>query len=336
MNKNFSKRIIFLLFTLLFLFPLMSFAHGLVPCGGEGEAACTACDLLVLLQNVIQFGIKIAFLLIIVFVVYGGFRWLLSGGNEASIKAGQKIIINSIVGLIIILSSWLIVNTVFWIIAQAGGKDYTGSWNHIQCTSPSTTPPSNGGSNGGGNGNGNGNGSGSGSGGNGGNNSTANGTCEGIEDTEGHHYYHCTLLSNCKTITSGGPQYAGQMDCPDGYTCCQPKNTDAIVPPNPTPTISTGCKNNAKKVRKTVKKCHSNCSRDIFCRAEYVWVCPEDEASVTNECDNAGDCRSKIQHCHECSNMLEHTMLYWDNIGPCDHTNVVGKYTEKDDPINCP
>ena len=330
MNKNVSKTILFALSTLLLLFPSISFAHGLVPCGGPGEHPCTACDLLVLLQNLIQFGIKIAFLLVIVFVVYGGFRWLLSGGNEASIKAGQKIIIGSIIGLIIILSSWLIVNTVFWLIAQVGGDNYTGTWNHIQCVPPSPTPSSNGESNG----VENGNESGSGSSGNGGNNSTANGTCEGIE-TNGHHYYHCTLPSNCKTITSGGPRNAGQMDCPDGYTCCEPIDPSKIVPPNPTSPTPTGCKDNAPKIRKSVKKCHSNCSGDISCYAEYVWVCPEDEASVTNECNNAGDCKSKIRHCHECSNTLEHTMLYWDNIGPCDHMNVVGKVTEIHDP-NCP
>lgn len=325
MDRNISKITIFLLFALLFLSPLISSAHGLVPCGGSGEAACTACDLLVLLQNLIHFGIKIAFLLIIVFVVYGGFRWLLSGGNETSIKAGQKVIINSIVGLIIILSSWLIVNTVFWIIAQAGGKNYIGTWNHIQCTSPAITPSSKGENNA--------SGTGSGTGGGGGSNSgTANNTCEGLE-TNGHHYYHCTVSSNCKTITSGGPAHPGQLDCPNGYTCCEPIDPSQIVPPTPTPVTPTGCKNNAKKVRKEVKKCHSNCSGAIFCTPEYVWVCPED--TVTNECDNAEDCKAKVQHCHECSNTLSHTMLYWDNIGPCDHTNVVGKYKEVPD-TSCP
>ena len=134
---NINTKIIYTITTLFILLPLIagaaSTSTGLVPCGGEGDP-CTVCDLLVLAQNVLEFALNMAFLVIIGFVVYGGFRWIFSLGKEENLKAGQQIITNAIIGLIIILTAWIIVNTVFWTIKQMGGKDYTGTWFHIECS----------------------------------------------------------------------------------------------------------------------------------------------------------------------------------------------------------
>jgi hypothetical protein len=77
-----------------------------------------------------------AFLIVVVLIVYGGFRWIFSLGKEENIREGQRIITNAIVGLIIVLSAWLIVNTVFWFIAQVGFSSdyYTGTWYNIECS----------------------------------------------------------------------------------------------------------------------------------------------------------------------------------------------------------
>lgn len=142
------KKIILIFFLLVLFLPLSTKAAGLVPCGGSDDPStikdeslpCTVCDLLVLFQNVLDFAIKIAFLIVIIFIVYGGFCWIFSGGNEANIKTGQKIMTNAIIGLVIILCAWLIVNTVFWLIAQIGGEDKTGTWWHLECPNPAETP----------------------------------------------------------------------------------------------------------------------------------------------------------------------------------------------------
>jgi hypothetical protein len=134
-NKRTKGLIIFSLLILIFA-PISAGAAGLVPCGGPGEQACTTCDLLVLTQNVLEFALEMAFLIIIGFIVYGGFRWIFSLGKEENLKAGQQIITNAIIGLIIILTAWIIVNTVFWTIKQMGGDDYTGTWFHIECPEP--------------------------------------------------------------------------------------------------------------------------------------------------------------------------------------------------------
>jgi len=138
-NRIIKELIIFFLLTLLFT-PLSASAAsttsttGLVPCGGPNQNPCTVCDLLVLAQNVLKFAFEIAFLIVVGFIVYGGFRWIFSLGKEENIKAGQRIITNAIIGIVIILAAWIIVNTVFWFIAQAGGtEEYIGTWYKIKC-----------------------------------------------------------------------------------------------------------------------------------------------------------------------------------------------------------
>lgn len=143
------KKSILIFFLLVLFIPLSTKAAGLVPCGGSDDPStikdeslpCTVCDLLVLFQNVLKKALEFAFLIVIVFIVYGGFCWIFSGGNETNIKAGMKIITNAMIGLMIVLCAWLIVNTVFWLIAQIGGKEeYTGSWWHLECPNPAEAP----------------------------------------------------------------------------------------------------------------------------------------------------------------------------------------------------
>ncbi len=116
----------------LLIFPLVSLANGLVPCKGLD---CTPCHLLKLVQNVIDFIIKLSFLICIVLIVYGGFRWLLSFGKEENITAAQKIIVSTLFGLLIVLTSWLIVHTIFWLLAPKieGIDNLNSTWFKLEC-----------------------------------------------------------------------------------------------------------------------------------------------------------------------------------------------------------
>lgn len=113
--------------------PLMAKTAGLVPCGGANEKECTACDLVVLFQNVLDYALVLAFTIAVGFIAYGGIRLIFSAGNDANIKIGHKIITNALIGLVIILSAWMIVNTAFWLAKSVGGQDYTGTWFRIEC-----------------------------------------------------------------------------------------------------------------------------------------------------------------------------------------------------------
>lgn len=103
---------------------------GLVPCEG---LSCSICDLLVLVQNVINFVLQLVFWICIVIIIAGAFVWMLSFGNQKNITTGQKMITNAIIGLAIVLLAWLIINTFFWLIASMGGMNMIKSWAHLEC-----------------------------------------------------------------------------------------------------------------------------------------------------------------------------------------------------------
>jgi ABC-type enterochelin transport system permease subunit len=48
----------------------------------------------------------------IVIILYGGFVWMTAAGAEDRVSKAKKIITSGIIGLIVILSSWLIINFV--------------------------------------------------------------------------------------------------------------------------------------------------------------------------------------------------------------------------------
>ena len=154
--KKSMKKIAIICLLIILLFPLTTKARGLVPCGGPGEKVCSACDLLVLFENVLHFALGIAFSIVVIFAVIGGFRWIFSGGKEANIEAGHKTLANALIGLAIILCSWLIINTVFYVMAEVGSSELSeelkSNWWQLECSEPSSA--NNGGNNGGGNGGG--------------------------------------------------------------------------------------------------------------------------------------------------------------------------------------
>lgn len=61
-------------------------------------------------------GITILFVLAIVialvFLVYGGIKWILSGGDKAAVEAARNTIVAAIVGLVVVFLSYFILNLV--------------------------------------------------------------------------------------------------------------------------------------------------------------------------------------------------------------------------------
>jgi len=55
-----------------------------------------------------------------VFIIYGGVIWLVSSGNVEMVIKGKKILIGSMMGLLIIVSSWVLINAL--IIGLTGQK----------------------------------------------------------------------------------------------------------------------------------------------------------------------------------------------------------------------
>ncbi|MCX6737373.1 MAG: hypothetical protein NTX26_01350 [Candidatus Parcubacteria bacterium] len=119
---------------------------GLVPCAA-GE--CNFCDLLTMMQNILNFITKYVLVTgAIIFLVVGGFNMITSGGDARKYKKGWDIIRATLIGIIISFSAWFLVNTVLNILAvKENGQGMNLPWDKIECNyiSPPITPGGGGG-----------------------------------------------------------------------------------------------------------------------------------------------------------------------------------------------
>jgi len=112
----------------------------IVPCGTSSTELCTRCDIFKLIKNVIDFILyglmpPLATLLFI----WGGFLILLGGANTNLVAKGKEIFKNTFFGLMILLSAWLITNTL---IKSLGANDNVATeWWRFQCISAAPAQP---------------------------------------------------------------------------------------------------------------------------------------------------------------------------------------------------
>jgi hypothetical protein len=100
-------------------------------CNGAGGCQ-SICDLALLAQNILNDGIYLAVFLSAVLFAWAGFKHMTAGGDVGQIHEANKVFSAVFIGLIIILSAWLVVSTLMSVIA-GGGPSPTMPWNQI-CT----------------------------------------------------------------------------------------------------------------------------------------------------------------------------------------------------------
>lgn len=135
MRKAFS----FLLSGVILFLPLATSAQiggQLVPtCGPSG---CQACHAVALAQNVINFLVGIAAFIAVLIFCYAGFLMLTAAGNTGQIERAKSFFWNVLIGMIIVLAGWLIVDTVMKYAFEDSELDKAtnstfGPWNQINC-----------------------------------------------------------------------------------------------------------------------------------------------------------------------------------------------------------
>ncbi len=67
-------------------------------------------------QFLISLLFVIGVIVAVVFLIYGGIKWILSGGDKTAVESARNHIIAAIVGLVIVVAAFLILNVVFTII----------------------------------------------------------------------------------------------------------------------------------------------------------------------------------------------------------------------------
>lgn len=56
--------------------------------------------------------IIIAIIIALIFLIWGGIKWVISGGDKGKVDAARSTIVAAIVGLIIIFLAWFIINLI--------------------------------------------------------------------------------------------------------------------------------------------------------------------------------------------------------------------------------
>lgn len=126
------------LIALLFVSPDLSVGAGLAPdCAG---ATCGSCDVVAMANNIVKWLIGVLFMIFAIMVAAGGFGLVTSGGNQAAKEAAKSRISNAIIGIVLVLAAWLLVDTLMRaLLAGSEGKVNGRFWYTIECTQQAGT-----------------------------------------------------------------------------------------------------------------------------------------------------------------------------------------------------
>lgn len=108
-----KKRTKLLLYSGLGFFSLLSlagptFAVSLVPPAQYTPLGAITIETAI--PGIIQILLFAAFIVSMIFIMIGGLRWILAGGDKAAAESARGTLTGAIIGLIIVLSTWGILN----------------------------------------------------------------------------------------------------------------------------------------------------------------------------------------------------------------------------------
>lgn len=123
------------IFSLILVFSMPAFVLGfhepghnfLVPCNGPD---CTPCHVAQLAQGVLNFLIQVGVILAGIMIAWAGLQMAMAAGDTGKVSAARGVFTNVVIGLIITLAAWLIIDTVMKVFVNGA----IGPWNEIQCT----------------------------------------------------------------------------------------------------------------------------------------------------------------------------------------------------------
>lgn len=198
---------------------------GLVPCGREGQPACTTCDIFVLASNVINFILfTITPAIAVLLFLIAGFMILLGGANPGLITSGKNIFKTTVYGLLLVFGAWMLTNTILKSLAGNYFDNQDDPWNRVVCVNPTGTGGGTGGGVGGGDGFGGG-----GFGGGGASGGWGSGTCEGVTCSDSNLNICGSTPTNCSTSVVNQWNSQIQAVINEGHTVCPAVDTVKMV-----------------------------------------------------------------------------------------------------------
>jgi Type IV secretion system pilin len=138
---RYLKYLPLILIITLWLVPELSSAQGgFVNCEGSG---CSACNFVDMANKIIKWILGMVFMIFAVLMTVAGFGLVTSGGNPSALSAAKAKFTNALIGIVIVFSAWLIVNTIMVKLVSdgttAGNITGWGPWSQVQCQTQTQT-----------------------------------------------------------------------------------------------------------------------------------------------------------------------------------------------------
>lgn len=114
------KNLLLCLVILAVLSPITVIAQdtGLVPCGYDEP--CTTADVAGFVNGLISFLISLLGIIATIALVYAGILLVTSGGDTGAATRAKNLLTNVVIGIILILAAWLIVDTIMRALTGSG------------------------------------------------------------------------------------------------------------------------------------------------------------------------------------------------------------------------
>ncbi len=94
-------------------------------CDSSTGLRCGDTSVAQIFRTIINWALGIAFGVAVIFLIIGGFRYITSAGNEEGAEKGKASVINALIGIVIIVLSYVIVNVVANLV-QGNGSNVLG------------------------------------------------------------------------------------------------------------------------------------------------------------------------------------------------------------------
>ena len=111
-------------------------AEGLVKCGRTGQPMCTICDLIIGVKVLIDYALSTAGVVALAVVFVGAVMYVFSGADPGLAGKAKAAIGNALIGIVIIVSGWLIVNYTMIVLGRKenlGIQQMTNGWSNFTC-----------------------------------------------------------------------------------------------------------------------------------------------------------------------------------------------------------
>jgi len=121
------KKLIFTIIILFFLLTPIATAYALdpiVPECAKSTEGDNICCMMYVISNLSRWILGVMGAFALLFFIIGGLMWITSAGSAEKVKKGQSLMVNTVIGIIIIVVAWLAVNFIIISLAKPEGGDF--------------------------------------------------------------------------------------------------------------------------------------------------------------------------------------------------------------------